>query len=169
MIVLGLDQAPRGIGFAFGEPGAVPVVGYHSNPGFGDNTSRLSQHVYDWASELIRTVRPQVIYYEQVLVNLQRVEINTLWKQMAVVNSIELACAHLGMSDACFLVLIADWRRHFFNGRRPGHTAADWKALALLECEHRGWPQDNHHIAEACGIWSYACSLQQQEGKQHES
>lgn len=162
MIVAGLDQSPRGIGFAVGSPGSVPLRGYRENPDFGDNTARLGIDVYRWAQGFIREHRVERIYYEQILLRKHgSFDAHVFHKQARVVGGIELAAAEAGLADDAYEVLVADWRREFHHGMQPqrdkGDLSAAWKALALKECAARNWWTEDHNVAEACGIWAFGC------------
>ena len=170
MTIGAFDQAPVGIGFAFGEPGSTPTFGYHENPNYGDNSARLAVHVFDWATNHIRSAGIESVWCEQIIVpqslagparhprpkHHARLDANVLDRQYATRSAIQLAAARLGLVDECYEALIADWRREFYAGKRPvkGQT---WKELALIECARRNWLTDNHNVAEALGIWHWAC------------
>jgi hypothetical protein len=181
VIILGLDQAPIGIGFAYGEPGSVPTRGYHENPNYGDNTGRLSAHVYDWVKTFAKSIGAERAYFEQIVVRKPKkfekngrmidkwaLDINILHRQFAVVAGIELGLNHIGLADGAYEVDIADWRREFYAGSRPtrgqGSESEAWKVMSLRECLRRGWliteelnGKPNHNVAEACAIWFYGC------------
>ncbi len=160
-MILAFDQAPRFIGFAYGEPGATPVRGIHENPDYGENTARLGKHVREWALTLIKSTGASRIYFEQILVRKTGLHLPTLHKQFKVAGAIETAAEMAGLADDCFEVDIADWRREFYAGNRPGKNvdslSTAWKDLAKLECMRRGWLVDDHNVAEACGIWVFGC------------
>ena len=161
MIVLGLDQAPRGIGWAYGEPGSVPQRGWRENPDYGDNTARLRRDVREWLVTFAKSTGANAIFFEQVLVRKHGLHMPTLHKQFAVVGGIETAAEMLGLEDHCCEVMIADWRAEFHHGTRPqkgdGGESSAWKTLAIKECARRGWWTDDHNAAEACGIWDFGC------------
>jgi hypothetical protein len=163
MQILGLDQSPKGIGWAYGQPGEVPTRGYRPNPDYGDNTARLRKSVREWLVTFGKSIGVERIYFEQILVRDTKkgLHMPTLHKQFAVVGGIETAAEQLGLEDDCYETLIADWRREFYAGSRPtkgqGSSSDAWKDMALQECLRRGWLIDNHNIAEACGVWDYGC------------
>lgn len=161
MIILGLDQAPVGIGFAYGEPGGRPTFGYKECQNYGDNTARLRRHVREWLVTLAKSAGVGRIYFEQILVRKHGLHMPTLHKQFAVVGGIETAAEQVGLEDECYEVMIADWRTEFYSGGRPAKSADSlsdgWKAMASPECARRGWLTDNHNIAEALGIWHFGC------------
>ena len=161
MIVLGLDQAPSGIGWAHGEPGSVPARGWHELAQYGDNTARLGACVREWVKAFAKSVGAERIEFEQVIVRRHNLHIQTLEKQYAVVAGIEMAAELLGLQDHCYKVMIADWRTEFYAGMRPPKNCDEeskvWKEMAVTECARRGWWTDNHNAAEACGIWDWAC------------
>lgn len=161
MIIVGMDQAPRGIGFAHGPPGSVPVRGWAELPDYGDNTARLSGCVFDWATAFLKSVGAEAVYFEQILVRKFGLHMPTLYKQFAVVAGIEFAARQLGLHDYCYQVMVADWRTEFYAGARPSKNCDElstaWKDMAVAECARRNWYTDNHNIAEACGLWDYGC------------
>lgn len=164
MIVCGLDQSPRGIGWAVGEPGSVPLRGYVENPNYGDNTARLGVYVFRWAVAFFTEHQVARIFYEQIIARRNGFNAPTFHKQARVVGGIELAAAELGMADHAYEVLIADWRREFHHGLSPAKGRGDeseaWKALALKECAARNWWTEDHNVAEACGIWDFGCKCE---------
>lgn len=158
MIIGAFDQAPVGIGWAVGEPGSTPTFGYHDNPRYGDNTARLAVHVFDWATNHIRSTGIESVWVEQIIHRSHGYEAQVADQQHAVQCAIYIAAAKLGLVDECYEALIADWRREFYHGLRPQKSRGDtWKDLARVECARRGWLTDNHNVAEALGIWHYAC------------
>ncbi len=163
MLIVGLDQAPSGIGFAYGEPGAVPVFGWHELDDWGDNTARLGKSVREWLVTFAKSVGAERVYFEQIIVRKFGLHMPTLYKQFAVVAGIETACEMLGLQDDCYQLLISDWRKEFYAGARPPKDAdsesAVWKDMAVKECARRNWFTDNHNAAEACGIWDMGCKI----------
>ena len=166
MIVLGLDQAPRGIGWAYGEPGSVPARGWRENPDYDDNEELLLDDITDWLVTFVRAHKIERIYYEQIIVRTTRVNTKTTYKQFAVWSAIMCAARELGMPrHHCRITFISDWRAEFHHGMRPqrGHDGSEsdaWKAMAVKECARRGWWTDDHNAAEACGIWDYGCKCE---------
>lgn len=161
MTILGLDQAPTCIGYAYGEPGGVPTRGVYRPPNYGENTARLGKNVREWAVTLMKSIGCTHVYFEQILVRRHGLHLPTLHKQFKVAGAIETAAEMLGLEDDCYEVDIGDWRREFYAGSRPtkGQDAESptWKDLALKECLRRNWLVDDHNAAEACGIWFYGC------------
>jgi hypothetical protein len=161
MIICGFDQAVKGTGWAYGPPGDVPVRGWQEFPDYGDNTARLGKYVRQWAITFLKSTGAERVYFEQVLVRKVGFHMPTLQKQLKVQGSLETAAEMVGLEDHAYEALIADWRREFHHGLRPGKNAesesAAWKVLAVKECASRGWWTEDHNIAEACGVWHYGC------------
>jgi hypothetical protein len=161
MIILGLDQAVKGIGWAYGEPGSVPTRGWHENPDYGNNTARLGKHVREWLLTFGKSIGVDRIYFEQVFVRKHGLDMPVLYKQLAVVGGIETAADNLDLLDDTFQVQVIKWRQIFFAGARPTKGADTeseaWKNMALAQCAREGWLTDDHNVAEACGIWVYGC------------
>lgn len=179
MIILGLDQAPRGIGWAHGEPGTVPMRGYKTNPETGENEGHLSGDVFDWTKNFARSVGANAIYFEQIIVRKFGLDVRVLHRQFAVAQAIVLAAREIGLVNHIYDVDVADWRNEVYAGARaPRATKAQreaglrietdaWKNMSLVECARRGWliteilpgtaDQPNHNVAEACLLWEYGC------------
>lgn len=161
MIVIAFDQAPNNIGFAFGEVGGVPSRGVKRNPGYGEATVLLGEHVYDWAVKTIKSSGADRVYFEQIIIRKFGLSVPVLYNQFMVANAIQFAAADCGLKHETYDVDVADWRREFYRGSRPTKTkdseSDQWKEMALLECARRNWLVDDHNAAEACGIWFYGC------------
>jgi len=163
MIIVAFDQAVKGTGFAYGSPGTIPSRGWQEFPDYGDNTARLGKYVRDWSIQFMKSVGGERVYFEQVIVRKFGLHMPTLFKQMTVSCTIEIAAEMIGLQDDCYQVLISDWRTEFYAGLRPPKNSdsesAVWKDMALKECARRNWFTDNHNAAEACGIWDYGCKV----------
>lgn len=157
MIILGLDQAPSCIGFAWGEPGARPALGRHENPDYGANEGLLMRHVREWLVATVKSTGADAVFFEQVILNAAHPNPVTYQRQLALQNIIQLTCVDLGVEAQ--QVLVADWRREFYAGARPPKVKGEnlWKEFAVKECARRGWWTDNHDAAEAAGIWWFGC------------
>lgn len=165
MICLGLDQAPRGIGFAYGEPGAVPKFGWRENPDYGDSEERLLDNVSDWLAQFIKSSGAERIFYEQIIIRTDRVNTITAYKQFVIWAAIMVAAKALNLPrEHCSMVLISDWRKEFHHGMRPqrgsGAESAAWKDMAIKECARRDIYTTNHNAAEAVGIWDFGCKCE---------
>jgi hypothetical protein len=163
VIVLGLDQAPRGIGWAYGDGSSAPRFGYHECPDYGQDEVALAGHVFDWILTFGKSVGVEVIATEQILINTKRPNTTTLYAQFAVWSAINLACAPRFLNIEHAQVLVSDWRAWFLGSfPRPKHVGTDFlKDLAMRECAARDLYPKTHHEAEAIGIWSY--ELQQRD------
>lgn len=177
MIILGLDQAPTGIAFAHGEPGAVPVRGYKEVPDFGNNTARLGEWVFEWTTARVKSIGADRIYGELPVLRMKGFNAPIFYKQVVMVVAIELACAKLGLRDHVYFPEVNDWRKEAYAGERApritkkqreaglsGIESDAWKDMAVTECARRSWyisevldRKPNHNVAEACLIWDYGC------------
>lgn len=160
MIVLALDQAPRGAGFCYGDGSALPKWGYREFPSFEGNESALMDHVFDWLVTLGKSVGAEVAFTEQIVINARAINTAVLHKQFAVYDAIAFACGKRGLNIDHYEALIAEWRVSFLGiGGAPKHAGksrTDYlKDLAMRECAARGWLPGTHHEAEAIGIWDY--------------
>lgn len=163
MILLAMDQAPRFIGWAYGSPGEVPKRGVRANGSYGNNEVLLGIEVYNWALNFIKSVGADRLYLEQIIQRQSGFHSHTFDTQAMVRSAIQLAAVHAGIApeDGIFEIMVADWRREFYGGRRPPKNADSqsdaWKMMAKVECADRGWLVEDHNAAEACGIWFYSC------------
>lgn len=155
-IVCGLDQSPKGTGFCYGDGSGKPAFGYQQFSDFGDAEGLLVGHVHAWAKTFLRSIGAEAVFTEQILVFPKRLHLPSLMKQCAVVNAIGLAAHELGVHH--YQADVSVWRSRFLGTTR-GSTET-LKDMALKMCALRGWLIDNHHVAEACGIWDYGlCEL----------
>jgi len=162
MIICGLDQAPSGTGFCYGDGSGPPTWGYREFSHYGDNEGALVRHVYDWFKTFAKSAAIETVYTEQVTVSrgkgrgqqFDNLNMPVLFKQIAVIVAIGFAAHDLGIEH--YEATISAWRKHF--NRHAGGGGDHQKQLAVRRCADRGWlidPKD-HHTAEACGIWDYA-------------
>jgi len=166
MIVIGLDQAPNNIGWAYSsdDESARPVWGCRVNGQYGENEAALMRDIKPWLTTFLISCGADAVYFEQILVNVGKFNMRTLHAQFAVTSTIQFACGELGID--CYDVDVSRWRKRFLGrGNAPKWTAANdrtnWlKDSALRACADRGWLTDNHHAAEALGIMEFglACS-----------
>jgi hypothetical protein len=166
MIVVGFDQAPSGIGWAWGEPGSIPQRGFKELPDYGNAGGLRGDYVLKWAINFYKSCGAERVYFEQIIHRKFGFNAQTFDNQACVRAGIQIAAAQVGLGSECYETAIGDWRREFHNGARParsevsGAESAAWKHMALVECARRGWlidapPKIAHNIAEACGIWFF--------------
>jgi hypothetical protein len=156
MIVLGMDQAPSGSGYCHGDGSGVPSWGYHEFPNYGDNEASLISHIRAWLTNLVKSSGAQAIVTEQILINKRHTNVPVILKQCAVVCAVATVAGDLGLDH--YQADVSVWRKHFL--RSAGGSSETLKDLARVRCAERGWLIDNHHVAEACGIWDWGlCEL----------
>lgn len=162
MMVLGLDQAPRNIGFCWGVSkfGAVPNWGVENFSSYGEATNFLIKDVHTWLTDTCKTVIPEVIYYESFFNNGNGF---TFFEQCIVASVVEVVAFEVGA--VCRVVKVDKWRkRQLGSSNRPKWTPANnenwFKEAAVKACVDRNWLIDpkHHHAAEAALIWDYGCA-----------
>lgn len=154
IIVLGLDQAPAGSGWAVGDGMRPPQRGYKQFPDYGENESALIGTVIDWLVTLAKSSGAEAIYTEQIILSLRHPNIPVLIKQAAIVAAVATVCSKHFLNLPHYQAEISSWRK------RCGIMGPDWKQAALQWSLAQGWPTDNHHVAEATGIWHFGlCEL----------
>lgn len=154
-VIIGLDQAPSGSGFCYGDGAGVPVWGYREFSDYGDNEAALIAHIRPWARNLLKSTGAGACFTEQIVVNKHHINMPVLMKQCAVVCAIATECGDLGVDH--YEALISEWRAAFLGiGGAPKHGGGEFlKDLAMKECAQRGFLPQTHHEAEAIGIWSF--------------
>jgi hypothetical protein len=156
MVVCGLDQAPRGSGWCYGDGSKTPAFGYREFSDYGQNEGALARHVYDWFTTFAKSAGIQAVYTEQIVIRPHALDVPVVLRQAAVVVAIGFAATDLGIDH--YEALIGKWRVHFL--RTAKGKSETLKDLARVRCAERGWLIDNHHVAEACGIWDWGlCEL----------
>ena len=167
MIVLGLDQAPSGTGWALGDGSGRPQFGYKAFPDYGNNESKLIGYIIAWLLPFARRCGVSTIFSEQIVIDTKRhANVPVLMKQCAVVSAIATVCCDelkdpetgevvfKGLAIPHYQAEIAAWRKRFIGlGMAP--SGFEWKTEAIKACADRGWLIDRHDIAEACGVWDY--------------
>lgn len=163
MIVCGLDQAPSGTGWAYGDGSGPPRTGYQQFPDYGENESALIDYIFDWLVTFGKSAGIEAVYTEQIVVNPRAINMPVLLKQCAVVCAVASACGKRGLNIPHYQAEIASWRVRFLGvGGAPkgiNGSRSDWlKNAACKACMQRGLLIDNHHIAEAVGIFDFGLS-----------
>lgn len=162
-MVLAMDQAPRHSGFCYGKSvaGTVPTWGVKHFDSYGENEIPLVRDYRRWLLTLCEEVQPEVIYCEQIIINMQHVNLPVTYQQFAVVGAIVGVCEHLGLD--LFQVDIATWRKRALGKNNKPKWAVDgtdkWlKEAAKKSCLERNWLIEDHNAAEAALIWDFACA-----------
>lgn len=162
MMILGLDQAPRHIGYSWGESkfGTVPKWGVTDFSSYGAATGFLIRDIRKWLTNLCKSIIPEVVYYESFFNNGNNV---TFFEQCIVASLVEVVAEDIGA--ACHVVQVDKWRkRQLGSSNRPKWTPANnenwFKEAAVKACADRNWLIDpkQHHAAEASLIWDYGCA-----------
>lgn len=157
MIVLGLDQAPKGSGWAVGDGSTVRPVqwGYKEFPDYGENESELTGFIIDWLRNLIKSSGAEAVYTEQIILDLRHPNIPVLILQASVIAAVAVTCNKHFCNVPHFQAEISSWRK------RAGIVGPDWKDAAIRWCAlTRNVLTSNHHIAEAVGVWHFGlCEL----------
>lgn len=156
VMVLGLDQSPKGAGFCLGNGDGAPTFGYRSFPEFGNNEALLIREIRQWLTTLCKSSGVEAIFTEEVLAG-RPLNVPILLKKCCVYAAVATVAGDLNIDD--YAAPISAWRSWFIGGTPPkefkGAQRDWWKKKAILECTERNWYVENDHVAEACGIWSF--------------
>lgn len=146
MKVIGIDQSSH-FGWAIGDhSGAQPFSNVHDLSKLP--LDAMLAFVFKHLGELRERHRFTHVFYEKpVLVPSNGLPI--IEQQLSLCATIQL-WARLNELD-CYHAAPADWRKTFFNGRKPGKLI-NWKQFAMEECSRRGWRTKDHNQAEAIGV-----------------
>lgn len=157
MLILGLDQSPRGTGWAYGDGSCVPKFGYREFADYQGDESALMDHIFDWLVTFGKSIGVDAVFTEQIIVYPQRIEMQSLHRQFAVYDAIAFACGSRGLRVPHYQADLTTWRMRFIGSRGAPRAAKKGflKDAAIRAAADRGWLTDNHHTAEAIGIWDY--------------
>lgn len=153
--ILALDLASRS-GFAFGEPGAGPVVfGSHRFASPGASHQAIFGKAIDWTTEKISELKPDMVIFEEPLFFRGR-------KSRAGNNEILYGLPAI-ISGVCFNFNVFDVRqarvddiRMHFIGCKPKREEA--KRRVMQRCRQIGWDVPDDNAGDACALWDYACA-----------
>jgi hypothetical protein len=146
MIVLALDQAPSGTGWAWGTASSSPNQGYKQFPDYGNNESALFGYVFKWLRNFAKSIGAEAIYTEQIIIVPKHFHAPTVAKQYAVFAAALAACSEEFLNIPHYEAEVSTWRH------ACGILGPDWKQAAIRWATSRGFYTDNHHVAEAIGI-----------------
>ena len=163
---LGLDQAPRRIGWALGNPEmSAPLSGVFVMPSVGESTGLMLRMASEWLQSTIAVYHVSHVCFESPFVAGMKSQA-TLRSMFALAGAIELVCARAGVN--CREVTPFVWRRRFIGtDRAPKQIIGSarrrqWlKDQAMHACVARAWDVRTDDEAEACGILDYvlACDF----------
>jgi hypothetical protein len=157
--VLALDLATT-TGWAYGEPGALPIFGHirFGKPGdpHGQTLRAFRTWLEDnWGSSKAR-MRPALIVYESPAVPAfmgKKTNINTTRLLMGFAEHTEEWCYNrFELHEAT----TSQVRCHFIGNNPKSHIA---KPQVYDRCHDLGWMCATHDESDACALWNYQCSL----------
>jgi hypothetical protein len=154
--VLALDLATT-TGWAYGEPGGIPVFG---NLRFGSKGSRASSYREfrawldaNWTSSKPR-MRPALIVYESPMIpslmgGKTRIETTKLLFGFAE-HIEEWAYDRIELREAS----VGQVRSHFIGQNLKAKIA---KPMVMERCHELGWMCQTTDESDACALWDYQC------------
>lgn len=163
--VLALDLATN-VGFAYGEPGAVPRIGSHRLPVTGEDVGAYAIAFDTWLSGLLwQTIKPKaVVFCAPILRNDMQQRLATLRKLYGLTWHTEFLCVRHEIK--CFELYEATVRS-FFLGKGAKHIrdAQDPKIIlktlkqqVFERCTAIGWNPANDDQSDAAAAWACACA-----------
>lgn len=147
-LVLGLDQAPSGTGWCYGDGSGPPTFGYRAFGNYADNESRMMDEIFDWLVAFGKSTGADAVCTEDIIRS-RRPNEKTLGKQYCVMAAVAFACGKHGLMVPHYEAGVSEWRAWFLG------TGKGDKEMAMMECARRDLYPENHHVAESIGIWSW--------------
>lgn len=156
-MILALDLASVS-GWAFGDPGGVPVHGSIRFASSGASHEAIFAAAFKWMDQMIVLNGPATVVWEAPMptsFNRGKTTSNTttlLYGLPAVIG----AAAYL---RRVFDIRKAETKdvRHHFIGCNPKRALA--KPMVMRQCRAMGWEIEDDNEADALATWHYMCSL----------
>ena len=162
-LILALDIATK-TGWAGGKPSGTPISG---SIRFGDSTSEPDEvfaKAIKWFSMFLQSLRergqlPDTLIVEAMLppTAMKEQTSRTVRDRLAGLHGCFLGIARLRGIGEITQANVGNVRAHFIGDRRCRREQA--KRETLLQCKVQGWDVVDDNAADACALWSYACTL----------
>jgi hypothetical protein len=157
--ILALDVATT-TGWARGELGGIPQSGSVRFGTMHDGAHQVFGKALAWISNFLEPApRPDILMIEAMLPPdaMRGQTSKAVRDRLAGLHGIMKGVAHLRGIGEIAEANVGDVRAHFIFDRQARREIA--KRETLLQCKALDWPAQNDNAADACALWSYACSL----------
>ena len=159
-LIIALDIATR-TGWALGRPSQAPRSGSQRFGQFHSDPHEIFGAALKWFSEFLQQQepRPDTLIVEQMLppLAMKGQTSRAVRDRLAGLHGVMLGVAQLRGVGEIAQASVGDVRSHFIGDRMCRREQA--KREVMLQCETQGWPAQDHNAADACALWSYACTL----------
>lgn len=152
-VVIGMDVATA-TGIAVGEPGAAPVCWTEVLGKRGSSHAERFGRLNRVTSDLIARYNPVLIAIERPIMVPKRDNLAKLELLYGLVGCIRGVASNRGV--ATMIVNIDKVDRYFLGMSKL--KSADRKRAIMTRCLQLGYKPDGQDSADACAVWSYACS-----------
>jgi len=160
-LILALDIATK-TGWAIGRPSMqIPSSGSIRFGQFHSEQQDIFGQAIKWFSNFLRDmpVVPDILIVEAMLPPdaMRGQTSRAVRDRLAGLHGTMLGVAQLRGVAEFASASVGDVRAHFIGDRTCKREQA--KREVILQCNAQGWNADDHNQADACALWSYACSL----------
>ena len=159
-LILALDIATR-TGWALGKPSGAPTSGSYRFGQFHSEPHEVFGAALKWFSEFLKQQDPlpDMLIVEAMLppLAMKGQTSRAVRDRLAGLHGTLLGVAQLRGIGEIASASVGDVRAHFIGDRACRREQA--KREVMRQCEMQGWPAQDHNAADACALWSYACTL----------
>ena len=159
-LILALDIATN-TGWAIGRPSGTPTCGSQRFGQFHSESHEVFAAAIKWFSEFLRSQDPQAdtLMVEAMLppTAMKGQTSRAVRDRLAGLHGWFLGVAKLRGVGEISQASVQNVRAHFIHDRACRREQA--KREVMRQCEMQGWPAKDHNAADACALWSYACTL----------
>ena len=158
-LILALDIATN-TGWAIGRPSGTPTASSQRFGQFHSEQHDVFAAAIKWFSEfLLQDPRPDTLIVEAMLppTAMKGQTSRAVRDRLAGLHGCFLGVAKLRGVGEISQASVGDVRAHFIGDRMCRREQA--KREVMRQCEMQGWNAEDHNAADACALWSYACTL----------
>ena len=157
-LIIALDIATK-TGWAMGKPGEIPTCGSHRFGQAHSEPHEVFGAALKWFSEFLREHRVDTLIVEQMLPPdaMKNKTSRAVRDRLAGLHGVMLGVAQLRGVGEIAQASVGDIRAHFIGDRSARRETA--KREVMRQCEMQGWAAPDDNAADACALWSYACTL----------
>lgn len=157
MTVLALDLATI-TGWAYGEPGSVPVHGTKRFAAPGASHEAIFANAMHWTKGLLADKHVTTVVWEAPMVT-TFARGNTTSNTTTVLYGLPAVIGAVVYSAGIYDIRKAETKlvRNYFIGSNPKRAKA--KSLVMQMCRANGWEVADDNEADALATWDYMCAL----------
>jgi crossover junction endodeoxyribonuclease RuvC len=146
--VIALDLSSY-VGWCGGVAGKPPVFNTFRLPSTGEEIGPFALAYRDWLNGMLASVAFDLVVFEAPILP-RETQIATVRKLTGLTYHTELICAERG-------IVCREAHQQTVRKFLAGHGRAS-KEQMVAAARSYGWPVEDHHQADACGIWAWSCA-----------